>query len=489
MKNNMRFNNSDHQKTDHQKTDNSGYPGAAHAKNVHTKAINAKTIKKENIQAKNAPAQSEVRTKAAAADSASGQKCPYAGKCGGCSYTGIEYSRQLELKQKRAEELFGEFGKSDHIIGMEEPLHYRNKVHHVFSIDRKGNVITGCYEAGTHHVVNIEDCMIEDAKSREIISTIAGMLRSFKIRVYDEDRHDGLLRHVLVRRGFKSGEIMVVLVMASPVFPSKNNFVKALREKHPDITTIVQNINNADTSMVLGNVNKTLFGPGYIKDELCGNEFRISPSSFYQVNPVQTEKLYRTAVSYAGLTGKEKVIDAYCGIGTIGITAACAAGSVIGVELNGDAVKDAILNAKENAVKNIRFFKADASEFMEQAAAEGETADVIFMDPPRSGSTEKFMKAAAGMKPSRIVYVSCGPDTLKRDLRYFKKLNYRAVKIQPVDMFPFTEHVECVVLLSKRNAKLKDYVEISENAEDYYSVKRDRYLNKLISKRNKGMID
>ena len=249
-------------------------------------------------------------------------KCNISKKCGGCQFQGIPYKEQLKKKQKKEQSLFGAYGKVCPIIGMENPYYYRNKVHAVFDRDRKGNIISGIYEEGTHRVVPVENCLIEDEKSQEIIRTIRGMLKSFKIRTYDEDTGYGLLRHVLIRRGFSTGEIMAVLVTGSPIFPSKNNFVKALRKAHPEITTVVLNVNDRQTSMVLGDREKPIFGPGVIKDRLCGCMFRISPKSFYQVNPVQTEILYQTAIDYAGLTGKETVIDAYCGIGTIGLIAA-----------------------------------------------------------------------------------------------------------------------------------------------------------------------
>ena len=392
--------------------------------------------------------------------------CAVSRKCGGCRYTGMDYQKQLKVKQKEMEELLGGFCRVEPILGMDDPMYYRNKVHHVFGRDKKGNILAGCYEAGTHKVVDIDLCMIEDRKSQEIIRTIKSMLRSFKIRIYDEDSGYGLLRHVLVRRGFTSGEIMVVLVLSSPVFPGKNNFVKALLKEHPEITTIVINVNDEDTSMVLGKKSVTAYGPGFIRDSLCGCTFRISPQSFYQVNPVETEVLYKKALEFAGLipeqagkqqkstSGAIRVIDAYCGIGTIGLAAARAASScqVTGIELNPEAVKDARLNAKENHISNARFITGDAGKYMEKLAAEGEKADVIFMDPPRSGSTVQFMDAAVSMEPSRIVYISCGPDTLARDLKHFKKKGWYAQKIQPVDLFPFTDHVETIVLLQKLNS-------------------------------------
>lgn len=377
-------------------------------------------------------------------------KCNISKKCGGCQFQGIPYKEQLKKKQKKEQSLLGAYGKVCSIIGMENPYYYRNKVHAVFDCDRKGNIISGIYEEGTHRVVPVENCLIEDEKSQAIIRTIRGMLKSFKIRTYDEDTGYGLLRHVLIRRGFSTGEIMVVLVTGSPIFPSKNNFVKALRKAHPEITTVVLNVNDRQTSMVLGDREKPIFGPGFIKDRLCGCMFRISPKSFYQVNPVQTEILYQTAIDYASLTGKEAVIDAYCGIGTIGLIAAKKAGKVIGVELNKDAVKDARINAKENKITNAAFYQGDAGRFMVEMAAKGEKADVVFMDPPRAGSDERFLSSIVKLSPKKVIYISCNPETLARDLKYLTKHHYKVEKIQPVDMFPFCDHCETVCSLSRK---------------------------------------
>jgi 23S rRNA (uracil1939-C5)-methyltransferase len=376
--------------------------------------------------------------------------CLVARKCGGCQYIDMPYPEQLKMKQKEMQNLLGKFCKVYPITGMEDPFHYRNKVHAVFGY-RKGEAISGVYEEKTHNIVPVERCMIEDEKSDEIIGTIRGMLKSFKIRTYDEDTGYGFLRHVLIRRGFTSGQIMVVLVTESPVFPSKNNFVKALREKHPEITTIVQNVNGRGTSMVLGDREQVLYGKGYIEDTLCGCTFRISSRSFYQINPVQTERLYAKTIELAALTGDETVLDAYCGIGTIGIIAAAKANEVIGVELNQDAYHDAIQNARCNGVKNIRFYNNDATQFMLQMAEQNARVDVVFMDPPRSGSTEEFIRAVKAVRAGRVVYVSCGPDTLARDLAFFKQQGYQAEAAYPYDMFPATSHVENVVLLSRQN--------------------------------------
>ncbi|MBQ9082487.1 MAG: 23S rRNA (uracil(1939)-C(5))-methyltransferase RlmD [Clostridia bacterium] len=378
-------------------------------------------------------------------------QCPLYKKCGGCQMQNLSYERQLQWKQALEVKLLGRFGHVGEIIGMDDPYHYRNKVQAAFGMTRGGKIISGVYQSGTHRIVSVDDCMIEDRAADKIIVTIRSMLRSFKLLPYNEDTGAGFLRHVLVRRGFATNEIMVVLVTGKAAFPAKKDFVTALLAKHPEITTIVQNINDAKTSMVLGEREEVLYGPGKIEDILCGCRFRISARSFYQINPVQTEVLYGKAVEYAGLTGKETVIDAYCGIGTIGLIAAKHAKSVIGVEVNTDAVKDAKVNAKANGLENAQFFAGDAGEFMEDMARNGEHADVVFMDPPRAGSDRKFLSSVLTLAPDRIVYVSCNPETLARDLMFLSKNGYKVRKIQPVDMFPHTHHVETVVLLSRKN--------------------------------------
>ena len=378
------------------------------------------------------------------------KKCPYEKKCGGCQYIDLPYEEQLKKKQKETNKLLSSFGKVKPIIGMKDPWHYRNKVHGVVAGDRHGNCFTGIYENRSHRVIRVDSCLIENQKADAIMNTVTSLMKSFKMRPYNEDTGYGFLRHILVRTGYHTGQIMVVLVTASPVFPSKNNFVKALRKEHPEITTIVANVNNRNTSMVLGDKQQILYGKGYIEDVLCGKTFRISSKSFYQVNPVQTEILYEKALSLAGLTGQELVVDAYCGIGTIGIIASKTAGKVIGVELNQDAVRDAVNNAKMNGIENIRFYCNDAGRFLVNMAEQGEKADVVIMDPPRSGSTEEFMDAVGKLGAEKVVYVSCNPETLARDVRYMKKLGYRAEEAWLVDMFPGTVHVETVVLLVRK---------------------------------------
>lgn len=397
--------------------------------------------------------------------------CPVHGRCGGCQLLDIPYKDQLKQKQTQVTKLLKPYCPVEKIVGMENPFYYRNKVHAVFGHKKDGTVISGIYQEGTHFIVPVDECLIEDQRADAIIRDIRGFLKSFKIKTYNEDTGYGLFRHVLIRTGYHSGQIMVVLVLGSPILPSKNNFVKALRKLHPEITTIVLNVNGQKTSMILGEKETVLYGKGYIEDELCGKTFRISSKSFYQVNPVQTEKLYGKAIELAGLTGKERVIDAYCGIGTIGLIASDKAKEVISVELNPDAVRDAIVNAKRNGIKNVRFYHNDAGVFMRQMAEAGEHADVVFMDPPRSGSDEKFLSSVLTLRPEKIVYVSCEPTTLARDLKYLTKHGYKAVRAVPFDMFPATEHVETVCLLSKlHEAKLHVNVRLDMDELDITSA-------------------
>jgi len=382
-------------------------------------------------------------------------QCPYARDCGGCQYSGVEYSKQLQRKQEFIEALFQtDFPDVEisPIIGMKNPTHYRHKVHHVLAKNKNG-YYSGCYKAGTHKVIAIKDCLLEDVQAERIIQTIERLLKSFKIEVYNEDTETGLIRHVMIRKGYHTGEIMVILVCANTFFPSKSNFSKELHRLHPEITTIVLNVNDKKTSMVLGDKNYPMYGPGFILDKLCGLTFKLSPDSFYQINPEQTEVLYQCAIEAASLKENDVVLDAYCGIGTIGLSAAKQAPNIrlIGVELNGQAVKDAIGNAKHNNIENAEFFEDDATAFICQMAEDGEIRpNVVFMDPPRNGSTPIFLNSLINLGPQKIVYVSCGPNSLVRDLKLLNEF-YQIEKVQPVDMFPFTEHVETVVLLTRKD--------------------------------------
>ena len=380
------------------------------------------------------------------------QKCPHAKKCGGCQLQNMVYERQLSFKQVKVIKLLGKYRHVDEIIGMKSPYHYRNKVQAAFG-ERNGEIISGIYQSSTHKIVPVDSCLIEDQKADEIIVTIRKLVKSFKLRAFNDVTMKGFLRHVLIKRGFSSGEIMVVLVTGTMDFPKQESFVNALLTRHPDITTVVQNVNNKRTSLLLGEESRVLFGSGYIEENLCGFRFRISPKAFYQINPTQTEILYNKALEFAQLTGKETVLDAYCGTGTIGIIASPRAGQVVGVELNGDAVKDAKENAALNGVKNITFYEDDAGRFMVKAAQKGAKYDVVIMDPPRAGASLDFLKCLVTLAPKRVVYISCNPETQARDLAFLVKNGYKVKKIQPVDMFPHTEHVETVVLLSRQSAE------------------------------------
>ena len=375
--------------------------------------------------------------------------CPNRKKCGGCQLTNMSYEEQLAFKQSRVQRLVGRFCPVRPIVGMDAPYCYRNKVQAAFGLDRGRRIVSGVYQSSTHRIVPVDDCQLEDDTADRIIVTIREMLPRYKLTAFDERTGRGFLRHVLVKRAFATGQVMVVLVSGTKIFPPQRAFTAELVRRYPEIATVIHNVNDKFTSLVLGKQEMVLYGKGYIEDVLCGCRFRISAHSFYQINPVQTEILYKTAVEYAGLTGTERVLDAYCGIGTIGMVASRAAGEVAGVELNRDAVRDAIANARLNGIRNCWFTCADAGEFMESLAAEGKKADVVFLDPPRAGSTERFIASLAKMAPRRVVYISCNPVTLARDLAWFRQYGYRAEIAQPVDMFPHTEHIETVVLLTR----------------------------------------
>lgn len=382
--------------------------------------------------------------------------CPVAAKCGGCQLTRLSYAEQLQWKQQRVTELLDGICEVRPILGMDDPFHYRNKVHAVLSVDKAGKPISGVYAMGTHRVVPVRHCLIEDRRADRIIQTIVAMLPAYKLRIYNEYTHRGFLRHILIRTGHVTGQIMVVLVATSLEFPGKKAFVQELIQRHPEITTVVLNCNQRETSMVLGTKEITLYGEGYMEDELCGKRFRISPQSFYQVNAKQCEVLYRTAIDAAHLTGAETLLDAYCGTGTIGLCASDGCKQLIGVELNADAIRDAKENARRNGVENARFLCDDAGRFMQKLAKEGNAPDVVMMDPPRAGSDQKFLQSLLMLKPKRVVYVSCNPETLARDLRVLVDGGYRAEWATPVDMFPGTEHVETVCTLSQSGTLKKD---------------------------------
>lgn len=373
--------------------------------------------------------------------------------CGGCPLLELDYAEQLRQKEADVRRLLGKYGPVHPIRGMEDPYHYRNKVISTFAPGFGGKLTSGIYAARTHKVLPVESCLLQDAVLDAAMQAVRAAANACRYQPFHEDKGTGLLRHCLLRRGVSTGQVMVVLVTAQPVLPGAKNFVRALlaeaKTRQIPITTIVQNYNPRKTSVVLGEEEKVLYGKGFILDTLCGKTYAISPRSFYQVNPIQTAVLYGLAVDAAHLTGKETVLDAYCGIGTIGLTASGKAKLVVGVEVNRDAVQDAIGNARHNGIRNARFFAADATAWIREAADAGDRADVIFMDPPREGSTPEFLESVVRMAPKRVVYVSCNPETMARDLALLTRKGYRAEGFTPVDMFPHTRHVETIVLLQR----------------------------------------
>ena len=382
----------------------------------------------------------------------------YEKKCGGCPLLALPYREQLAKKQARLQELLGGFAPVKAVQGMAEPLHYRNKAIASFATQR-GKLVCGLYAEGTHRVLPGADCLLQEEILNKTLAAVLDAARVCRWTAYDEDRGTGLLRHTVLRSS-GGGKVLVTLVTPGPDLPGSKNFCTALRKKAPWVVSIVQNINPTRSSAVLGSREKTLYGPGFVLDTLCGTQFAISSRSFYQVNRTQTEVLYKKALELAKLTGRETVIDAYCGIGTIGLCAAPLAKQVIGVERNPSAVKDAAANARRNKIANARFVCADATEWMAAAAGEGLHPDVVFLDPPRAGSTPECIAAVNKMKPRRIVYVSCDPETLARDVAAFTRLGWRAAKFCPVDLFPQTKHVETVVLLSHKKADSYIHIDV-----------------------------
>lgn len=376
--------------------------------------------------------------------------CSYFYECGGCQLQHMNYEAELVFKENYVRRLLSKLGSFSGVIGMENPWYYRNKVISTFGYDRGNRVVSGIYSESSHKLVPVDVCMIENEVADKVIASIRKLVSDFKIRIFDEDKGRGFLRHVVIRRGHYSGEVMVTLVVSSFEFPSKGNFVKALVKKHPEVGCVVLNLNKRRSSVVLGNEERVIYGKGFIEDDLCGLSFGISSKSFYQINSIQTEVLYNKVVEFAGLTGKELVLDAYCGVGTIGIVVASRSRKVIGVEINVEAVKNARLNARKNDISNISFVCADASDYMVDLAKEGTSVDVVLMDPPRNGSDERFLDSILKLKPKRVVYVSCGPYALARDLEFLTRHGeYRVVDMVGVDLFPHTYHVETVVKLEK----------------------------------------
>lgn len=376
-------------------------------------------------------------------------QCTIYDRCGGCQLQHLSYAGQLQYKTEKVRQLLSKFCQTEEIIGMKNPWNYRNKIIATFSYSKKGKVAAGIYEEDSHQVIPYSFCRIQDSRADKIIHTICELMNEFRIRPYQEDYDEGLVRHCLIRVGEHSSQISVCLVVSSPIFPARKQFVTKLRKIHPEITTLTMNVNSRSTSVVMGNQDRILYGDGFITDQLCGLNFSLSAKSFYQVNSRQTEVLYNKAMEMAELKGTEKVLDAYCGIGTISLIAAQQAKEVLGVEVNKTAVKDAIGNMRANKIRNAYFMEADAGEFMELAAKNQQHFDVVIMDPPRAGADEKFLKALCALKPEKVIYISCDPKTLARDVEILVRNRYSAKIAVPVDMFPMTTHIETVVLLTR----------------------------------------
>lgn len=415
--------------------------------------------KRAGKQSGGKPAPKQHAPKQASKKPRPGSLCPVSHECGACQSIDKPYADQLVEKQRYMEGLFEGLASKEAmrpVLGMESPFHYRNKVISPYAPGRKlpGNrreILTGMYAKGTHKLVPTDTCLLENEIAKKVTLAVRSIMARYDVEPYNEDTGEGFIRHAVVRVGHNSGEVLVTLVTNADEFPSSKSFCRELVKRVPQITTVVQNVNTRQTNVILGEKERTLYGPGFILDTLCELSFRISSHSFYQVNATQTEVLYNEAIAMAQLDGRQTAIDAYCGTGTIGLVAAKrGAARVIGVDSVAQAIADARLNAKHNGIENAEFVAADAGEFMRDLAATGTPDDlVLFMDPPRAGSSEEFLDAAAVMSPERIVYISCNPETQVRDIGYLRRHGYEVAVVQPVDMFPHTEHVESIALLVK----------------------------------------
>lgn len=376
-------------------------------------------------------------------------RCPKFDTCGGCQLMHMRYEDQLNLKKQQIVELCTKYQLEATIldpIGSKEPFNYRNKIQMTFR-EHKGKIVAGLYEENTHKVVNISDCDIQDKVANQIINTFKVLMKKHKITPYDEDKKTGIIRHVMVKRSLETKQILVVIITPSQIFPGRNNLVKDLMIAHPDITSIVHNINDRKTSIVLGEVSKIITGKGTIEDILMGKRFLIGPKTFYQVNAHQTEVLYKQVLKLLKPTKQDIILDAYAGIGTIGMMMSDYVKTVLSVEINKDSVKNAIKNAELNGVKNIEFVAMDAKDYMLGLVEQKMKLDAVIVDPPRSGLDLEFVKAIQVLKPKKMVYISCDPETLIRDLKQLSR-TYHIGDIQPVDMFSQTYHIENVVLLT-----------------------------------------
>ncbi len=380
-------------------------------------------------------------------------KCKICNQCGGCAIQHMSYDAQLDFKRNHVKDCLNKIGHINvdvnETIGMDNPYEYRNKTQVPFK-EKKGKLKYGFYKEDSHDIIPFTHCLIQSNLADEILSCIKELMIKFKISAYDEDKRSGVIRHVLIRVGVHTNEAMVVLVTNEINFHNRKMLVKEILKNFPSVKTIVQNINVRDTNVILGEKEFILFGKGYIEDSLLDVKFKISSKSFYQVNPMQTEVLYSKAIELANLNKNHVVLDAYCGIGTIGLLASKHVKHVVGVEIVKQAIIDAKNNAHLNNINNAEFICDDASKFMVDLAKTNEKMDVVFLDPPRKGLDKPLIESLLKLKPETIVYISCNPSTLARDLASLKE-DYDIKKVQPVDMFPHTYHVETVVLLKRKN--------------------------------------
>lgn len=375
------------------------------------------------------------------------QECPQFERCGGCQFQHASSHLQSQFKMSQLQSLFTN-QRIEPILTMMDTRHYRHKVIATFSLTKNKKINAGIYEEDSHTVCSLSNCLIQHQKANEIIATIVSLANAMHYTVFDEKKRSGLLRHCLIRVSHAKQEVLVCLVVGTTVFPGSRNFVNELCKRHPEVKTVVMNVNSRSTSVVLGNEEKVLFGNGMIQDRLCGLNFNISAKTFYQINPSQTEVLYTEALKLADLKKEECVLDAYCGIGTISLLAAKKCKQVIGVEINPASIRNAISNAKSNNIKNVRFYAMDCGEFMLQAAKDKVSVDCVIMDPAREGSDRNFLKSLLKLAPKRVVYISCNSITQRRDIDFLVKGGYKIEVIQPVDLFPETFHVETVAMLS-----------------------------------------
>ena len=381
--------------------------------------------------------------------------CPVYAECGGCQLQHLSYAGQLRMKQQQVKDALTRIGHLDTevlpVIGCSNPWNYRNKMQFPAASGAEGKISIGCYAAATHSVIDTGSCMIQKEANNEVLTTVRKWMQRYSISAYDEKTGKGLVRHVMSRVGVHSGEVMAVLITSAYDIPHKKELVEWLTKYVPNLVSVVQNINKKPTNVVMGSKTRVLYGRTTITDSLGALSFNISAQSFFQVNSEQAEKLYNKALEYAALSGNETVVDVYCGTGTISLYLAKHAGKVYGIEIVAPAIEDAKKNAQDNNCSNAEFILGDAAEKLPQLLAEGVKPDVVVVDPPRAGCEQKVLKAIADVEPQRIVYVSCNPASLARDLAYLSECGYKTMAAQPVDMFPMTSHVETVCLLSKFN--------------------------------------